>query len=98
MLTTLFTNAAPPTKLKLIGETKLLSSHHGSPKPTTWSNENYSRSQMILDASMILFCFLLIVSISVNELIRHIKGIETARNRAGIDGSSTSSRKNTTLL
>jgi len=42
--------------------------------------------------------FLLIVSISVNELIRRIKDIETARNHAGIDGSSTSSRRNTTLL
>jgi len=42
--------------------------------------------------------FLLIVSIFVSALTQRIKDIETARNRAGIDGSSTSSRKSTTLL
>src|SRR5210317_449186 len=98
MLTTSFTNAAPLTNQRLIGEMTLLSSHHDSPKPTIWTNENYSRFQMILDVSTILFCFLLIASIFVSALTQRIKDIETARNRAAIDGSSTSSRKNTTLL
>jgi hypothetical protein len=45
-----------------------------------------------------LFCFFLIVSTFVNLLTQRIKDIVIERNRAATKGSSTNSKRSTTLL